>query len=66
MRKFGEICVATTKAKIQGKLNDRGTVCVFADYPNNDANYVYRLLNLKTKLIMKSRDVIWSNKTYRE
>jgi hypothetical protein len=26
LRKIGEICVAATKAKIQGKLSDRGTV----------------------------------------
>jgi hypothetical protein len=45
LTKFGKICVATTKAKIQGKLSDRGTVCVFVGYPNNHANDVYRRLN---------------------
>jgi hypothetical protein len=47
-------------------LSDGGTVSVFVGYPNNHANDVYRLLNLKTNLIMKSRDVIWSNKSYLE
>jgi hypothetical protein len=29
LKRFGEICVATNKNKIQGKLSDKGTVCVF-------------------------------------
>jgi hypothetical protein len=64
LRKFGEVCVAGTKNKIQGKLSDRGSVCVFVGYPSNHANDVYRLLNLKTNHVIKFRDVIWSNKTY--
>jgi hypothetical protein len=47
-------------------LSDRGSVCVFVGYPSNHANDVYRLLNLKTNHVIKSRDVIWSNKTYGE
>jgi hypothetical protein len=35
LRNFGEICATTNKAKIQGKLRDRGNVCVFVGYPNN-------------------------------
>jgi hypothetical protein len=65
LRKFGEVCVAATKNKIQGKLSDRGSVCAFVGYPSNHANAIYRLLNLKTNHIIKSRDVIWLNKTYR-
>jgi hypothetical protein len=66
LRKFGEVCVAATKNKIQGKLSDRGSVCVFVGYPSNHASDVYRLLNLKTNHVIKSRDVIWLNKTYGE
>jgi hypothetical protein len=66
LRKFGEVCVAATKSKIQGKLSDRGSVCVFVGYTFNHANDVYRLLNLNTNHVIKSRDVIWSNTTYRE
>jgi hypothetical protein len=58
LRKFGDVCVAATKNKIQGKLSDRGSVCVFVGYPSNHANDVYRLLNLKTNHVIKSRDVI--------
>jgi Reverse transcriptase (RNA-dependent DNA polymerase) len=45
-------------------LSDRGRVCVFVGYPSNHARDLYRLLNLKTNHVIKSRDVIWSNKTY--
>jgi hypothetical protein len=62
LRKFGGICVAATKAKIQANLNDRGTVCVFVGYPNMHAKNVYGLINLKTNHIIKSRDVILSKK----
>jgi hypothetical protein len=66
LQKFGEVCVAATKNKIQGKLSDRGSVCVFVGYPSNDASDIYILLNLKTNHVIKSRDAIWSNNTYGE
>jgi hypothetical protein len=37
---------------------------VFVGYDVNHADDVYRLLNPKTKSIMKSRDVVWLNKSY--
>jgi hypothetical protein len=61
---FGEMCVATTKNKIQGKLSNKGNVCVFVGFTVNHADDVYRLLNPKTKSIIKSRDVVWLNKSY--
>jgi len=64
LKRFGEMCVVTTKAKIQGKLNDRGTACVFVGYPKGHSNDVYRLLNPETNQIINSRDIIWLNKTY--
>jgi hypothetical protein len=42
-RQFEEVCVAAIKNEIQGKLSDRGSVCVFVGYPSNDASDVYRL-----------------------
>jgi hypothetical protein len=49
LKRFGEMCVATTKNKTQGKLSDKGTICVFVGYAVNHADDVYRLLNPKTK-----------------
>jgi hypothetical protein len=53
LKRFGEMCVAITKNKIQEKLSDKETVCVFVGYAVNDADNVYRLLNPETKSIIK-------------
>jgi hypothetical protein len=37
LKRFGEMCVATTKNKIQGKLSNKWTVCVFVGYAVNHA-----------------------------
>jgi hypothetical protein len=58
LRMFGKMGVVTTKKKIQGKLKDRVTVCMFVGYPPNHACDVYRMLNLKTKHIITSRDIV--------
>jgi hypothetical protein len=64
LKRFGEMCMVTTKNKIQGKLSNKGTVCVFVGYAVNHADDVYRLLNSETKSIIISRDVVWLNKSY--
>jgi hypothetical protein len=58
--------IVTTKEKIQGKLKDRGTVYMFVGYPPNHACEVYRMLNLKIKHIIKSRDILWLNNNFGE
>jgi hypothetical protein len=63
LRTFGEMGVVTTKKKIQGKLDDRGKVCMLVGYPPNHACDVYKMLNLETKQVIASRDVIWLKKT---
>jgi hypothetical protein len=55
LKTFGEMCVVTTKRAIQGKLSDRGTVA------DNHADDAYRIFNIKTKQIIKSRDLLWLN-----
>jgi hypothetical protein len=65
-RMFGEMGIVRTKKKIQGKLRDRGTVFMFVGYTPNIACYVNRMLNLKTKHIIKSRDIVWLNKSFGE
>jgi hypothetical protein len=64
LKTFGEMCVVTTKRAIQGKLNNRGTVGLFVGYPDNHADDVYRIFNIKTKQIIKSRDLVWLNLSY--
>jgi hypothetical protein len=58
------MCVVTTKKAIKGKLNDRGIVGLFVGYPDNHADDVYRIFNIKTKQIVKSRDLAWLNLSY--
>jgi DNA transposition AAA+ family ATPase len=48
LKKFGEICIVTTKKQSREKLNNRGTVGLFLGYPDNHANDVYRIFNIKT------------------
>jgi len=66
LRSFGNIGVVTTKSDIQGKLNNRGTSCMFMGYSVNHAHDVYRMLNLDTKKIINSRDIIWLNQVYND
>jgi hypothetical protein len=52
LRSFGEMGVLTTIDKIQGKLNNRGTPCIFVGYYVHRAHDVYRMLNLETEMII--------------
>jgi hypothetical protein len=61
IRTFGKMYVMTTKKAIQETLIDKGTVGLFVGYPEKHANDVYRIFNLKTKQVIKSRDLIWLN-----
>jgi hypothetical protein len=66
LRTFGEIGVVLNHAqqKIRGKLADRGRACLFLGYSANHAVDVYRMLNLETRRVIHTRDIIWMNQTY--
>jgi ClpP class serine protease len=66
LRSFGEIGVVTTKANIQSKLKNRGTPCMFVGYSVHHENDVYRMLNLDTKSIIQSHNIIWLNEAYHD
>jgi hypothetical protein len=61
---FGEVGVVTTKDKIQSKLTNHGSPCIFVGYAENNSRDVYRMLNLDTNAIIKSRDIIWLKKMH--
>jgi len=65
LRIFGEMGVVTIKADIQAKLANCGTTCMFMGYSVDHSNDVFRMLNLSTKRIINSRDVIWLNRNYK-
>ena len=66
LRIFGEMGVVTTKSNIQGKLKNRGTTCMFMGYSVDHSNDVFRMLNLETKKIIHSRDIVWLSKSFTE
>jgi transposase InsO family protein len=63
---FGHMCIVkeSHRGKMIGKLDNRGTLCMFLGYSSNHSGDTYRLLNLKTYKVILSRDVTWLNKTY--
>ena len=65
LRTFGEMGVVTTKTEIQGKLKNCGITCMFMGYSVDHSNNVLRMLNLKTKNIINSRDVVWLGKNFK-
>jgi hypothetical protein len=63
---FGKVGVIMTKEKIQAKLSNRVIIYLFVGCTENHSKYVYRMINLNTKSIIKSHDIIWLNKTEKE
>ena len=61
LREFGEVGIVAkhSNKKVRSKLADRGIPCLFVGYAENHSTDVYRMFNLKTKHILKSRDVLW-------
>jgi hypothetical protein len=53
------MCVATTKNKIQAKMNDEESVCVFVGYAVNHADDIYRLLNPTRSLLGQEMSYGW-------
>ena len=64
LRQFGEMGVVAVRKKIQGKMESKGTVCMFVGYAEDHSGDTYRMLNIATKKIILSRDVRWLNKMY--
>jgi hypothetical protein len=66
MRTFGEMAIVTNheNKKMRTKLADRRKPAMFLGYAANHSPDVYRMLNLKTKRVIKTRDTLWLNETY--
>jgi hypothetical protein len=59
LKMFGEVGVVTTKERMQAKLSNQGTTCMFVGCTEHHSRDVYRMLNLATNSIINSRDIIW-------
>jgi hypothetical protein len=66
MKPFGEMAIVEDNArrKIQAKLENRGREYLFLGHAPNHADDTYRFLNLTTKKVIVSRDVVWLGKCY--
>jgi hypothetical protein len=64
LRSCGKIEVVTIIANFQGKLKNQGTPCMFVEYSVIHANDIYRMLNLNTKSIIQSHNIIRLNEAY--
>jgi hypothetical protein len=54
LKMFGEVGEVTKKERIQAKMRNRGTTCMFVGYTEHHSRDVYRMLNLTTNSIINS------------
>src|SRR5210317_276422 len=66
LRAFGEMAVFVTRDKIQNKMADRGKLCMFLGYSDEHDDSTYRMMNISTKRVIHTRDIMWLQKTYGE
>ena len=66
MRQFGEIGIVSkgSTVKIKGKLTNRGRPCLYLGPALNKPKDTHRFMDLKTRKIFSSRDVVWLDKVY--
>ena len=59
LRKFGELgTVRSYDKKIKAKLKNRGGVCMFVGYVEDHSGDVFRMYDMGSKGIKKTRDVL--------
>ena len=63
---FGEMGVVCSIVSVKYRLNNKGITCMLLYYKHNHMGSTYHMLNLYTKHIVLSRDIIWLNKTQGE
>jgi hypothetical protein len=63
---FTEIWVLTTKDKIQGKLRNRGSTCMFVSYTDTHSRDLFRMFNLEAHGVINYRDVVCLKKMYED
>ena len=61
-----EISVVHSIITVKSKLEDRFMKCMFLVYAQNHNGSTYTMLNIRTKYIVLSRDIIWLDETYGE
>ena len=65
LRKFGEIGVLRDhERKLEAKLDNCGNVYAMVGYANDHSGDMYRMLDLRTKKVKITFEVIWLYKPY--
>ncbi|MGL4341755.1 MAG: reverse transcriptase domain-containing protein, partial [Lactococcus lactis] len=66
VKPFGDIAIIERNSKrgMRSKLEDRGRACLYLGQTENHPDDVFRFLDLETKRVILSRDVIWLDKSY--
>ena len=64
LRTFGEMVVVRSIATVKSRLEYQVMTYMFLGYAQNHIGGTYHMLNIRTKIIVLSCDVIWLNKTY--
>jgi hypothetical protein len=61
MRRFGEMAIVTYRKGSTGqtKIENKGRKCIFLGYSDDFDNGAYRMMDIKTKKTIHSRDVRW-------
>jgi hypothetical protein len=65
LKTFGEIGIVTIhdNKRLRSKFDSRGKPCIFVSYPKDTTGDVYRMLSLQTRRVLKSKNIIWLNKS---
>ena len=58
--------VVSSIATVKENLEDWGNKLMLLGYAQNDTGGTYHMLNIRTKRVVLSHDIIWLNKTYGE
>ena len=67
LKLFGEIGIKIARSSnLKEKIANKGDKCIFIGYEDEHPGNTYRVLDLRTKTVMISRDVRWLGKTYGE
>ena len=64
LRDFGEAGTVKTRTGMTPKLDDRGVICMFVGYAKEHPKETYLMLDLTTRMVKTTRDVIFLGRMY--
>ena len=61
---WGAAGTVKLKTSVSPKMKEKGVVCMFIGYTNDDAGDCYHVWNPKTNNVRTTRDVLWLKRMY--